>query len=412
MLVLQIFFITLSFLVGNVESKEYFSLDQLRLKNGAVIVNVNADWGSDTQVAALFIKNGASLKFDRKTSFSAVAFRLLNYRLQRLAKKHGFIVKSEFTWDYSGFTFYFPKGYLEKNSSSLWNEIFGQNEVGSIELENLKRDVLRSLVNDLNRKFSKMPIISLMAPNSNAYSLGMYGSEDDLKSITEKEFNEFLKCYLNPLGATFIVSGISRSSLQLVSKEMGKNKPCFRDERFFNESINTFNIPIRKMHYTKAGGDNTILRMGFPSVSCQNKDSFAYDIAQQIIADDFNGAYVSHNCSVGGGTLEVIVGGLKKKDINETSDLVFGKLSLLGKNVDESKLLLAKQHIRKKYSNILSKRDELVFLIGKMNLLYGDPNSIINYVNKIDAVKLHEVRRVLSILTEQNSYCVLIRLEG
>ena len=418
MFVIQICSVLLSLFVGQASCREYFDLDQLRLKNGAVVVNIDADWGSDTEVATLFIKNGASLKFDRKTSFPSLAFRLLKYRFQRLAKAKGFVLKSEFNWDYSSFTFYLPKGFLEVSSSSIWNEVFGQNEVGSIELENLKRDVLVSLRNDLNRRSSRVPMISLMSSNNSIYSFGIYGNEDDLKSINEQEFNAFLRCYLNPLGAVLVVSSLDRGSLQTVTKELEKSKPCFRDDRYVNENAAVFDVPVRKINYVKANWDNSILRIGFPSVICSNKDSFAYDLVQQLLNEDKGisaigkSVYVSNNCYVGGGTLEIVIGGLKKADMNEVVDSVLKRMSMLGKNMDDSTLALAKKHIVKKYSSTLSKREELIFLTGKTGLLYGSPDMILKYVEKIDAVKLYDIRRVLSGLTESNSYCVMIKLEG
>jgi predicted Zn-dependent peptidase len=418
MLAIQICFVLLTLFIEQALCREYFDLDQLRLKNGAVIVNVDADWGSDVEIVSLFIKNGATLKFDRKTSFPALAFRMLKYRLQRLAKAKGFVLKSEFNWDYSSFTFYFPKGFLEASSPSLWGEVFGQNEVEPIELENLKRDVLVSLRNDLNRKSSKAPMISLMSSNNSIYSFGPYGNEDDLASINEQDFNGFLRCYLNPLGAAIVISSVNKGELQTITKELEKNKPCFRDDRYVNENTVSFNVPLRRINYIKANWENSVLRIGFPSVACSNKDSFTYDLVQQLINEDKGvvsigkSIYVANNCYIGDGTLEIVIGGLKKADMNEAVDSVLKRLSMLGKSVDDNALSLAKKHLMKKYSNTLSRRDDLIPLIGKMELLYGSPDTILRYTDKIDAVKLYDIRRVLSGLTEKNSYCVLIRLEG
>ena len=405
-------------LAGIVDAKEYFSLNEVRLKNGAVVINVDADWGKDTQVATLFIKNGAALKFDRKTSFPALAFRLLSYRLERLAKAEGFIVRSEFTWDYSAFILYLPKGYLEQNSSSLWTAVFGQNEVDSIELENLKRDVLKSLKKDLNRKYSKMPLVSLMSPNNSIYSLGLYGNEDDLSSINEKEFNEFLRCYLNPLGMVFVSSGLSKTALQYVSKELERNKPCFRDDRFFSEMLTTSGLAIKKVNYAKASGNNTVLRIGFPSASCSDKSTVVYDLLGRLISRDKQissigrTVYAYNNCYVGGGIFEIIIGGTKTTDVEDLLNLVLKRLSILGKNLDDTALVASKNDVKGSYRDILNKRDTLLFLIGQAKLFYGDPKAVLKYMDSIDGVKLYEARKVLTGLKENRSYCVMIKLEG
>jgi len=418
MITLKIFAILLNLLTTQVCCKEYFNIDQTRLKNGASIVALSADWGSKTEVASLLIKNGAALKFDRKTSFSVLAFKLLNYRLQRLAKEYGFIVRGTFDWDYSCFTFYFPKDFLKNSSAALWEAVFSHNDVDSIELENLKRDTLRALKKQLNRKFSKMPMLSLMSPNSSIYSLGLYGNEEDLKSITEKEFSDFLTCYLNPLGAIFVVSGLEAAYVQTLSKELEKEKPCFRDQRFFSEAVGVLDVPVRKINYAKANGSNALVRIGFPSVSCNAKESHVYDLIQQIITEDEGllsigqSLYVSNNCTSAGGVMELLIGGLKKTDIDQVLELVFNRLSMLSKNIDDNLISTSKQKLVSKYFNLLSKRDELVALTARMSLLYGDPNSVSKDVDKINDVKLYEVRKTLSELTEQNSYTVLIRLEN
>jgi len=413
---LKILIIFLTLLTGQVDCREHFDLDQIRLKNGASVVTLSADWGSKTEVASLLIKNGAALKFDRKTSFPALAFRLLNYRLQRLAKEYGFVVKSTFDWDYSCFVFYFPKGFLKHNSNVLWDTVFNHNDVDSIELENIKRDTLRALRRELNRKFSKMPMLSLMSPNSSIYSLGIYGNEEDLKSITEKEFSDFLKCYFNPLGAVFVVTGLDNSTVQVISKELEKEKPCFRDQRFYSETIGSLDVPVRKINYEKATGSNAVVRIGFPSANCATKDALVYDLVQQLINDDKGfssigrSLYVSNNCSAGGGVIEVIIGGLKKPDIEQVLDIVFKRLSVLSRNIDDNSISLSKQKLTRKYIDMLSKRDELAALTAKTSFLYSDPSFVFKYTDKINDIKLYEVRKVLSDLTERNSYTVLIRL--
>jgi len=416
MIFLKILIILVNFLTAQVACREYFDLDQTRLKNGAFVVALTADWGSGTEVGSLLIKNGASLKFDRKTSFPALAFKFLDSRLQHLAKEYGFIVKGAYYWDYSNFIFYFPKGFLEKNSKTLWSTIFDHNEVDSIELENIKREILRALKKDLNRKFSRMSVLSLMSPNSSIYSLGMYGSEEDIKSITEKEFNDFLKSYVNPLGAIFVVTGLDNGPLDLVSKELEKKHPFFRDQRFNNEVVTTFNVPVRKINYARSGGNNSIVRLGFPAVSCTAKDSFVYDVLQQLLSDDHGffalgrSLYVSNNCSLGGGTMEIIIGGLKQTDTGKILDFVFKRLLLLSKNIDEDSITLSKQKLIEKYNAVLSKRDDLVTFVSRASLLYGDPTFVFKYRERVNDVKISEVKKILSKLSEQNSYTVLIKL--
>lgn len=416
MIVLKILIVLFSLLSGQAYCKEYFDIEQMRLKNGASVVNLSADWDSKTEVASLLIKNGAALKFDKKTSFPVLAFKLLTYRLQRLAKEYGFVVHSSFDWDYSSFVFYFPKGFLENNSTALWDTVFSGNDVDSIELENIKRETLRALKRGLNRRFSKTPMLSLMSPNSSLYSLGLYGNEDDLKSITEKEFNEFLKCYLNPLGAIFVVTGLDKGSVQVLSKEFEKKKPCFRDQRFYNEVVGLLDVPVRKINYVKATGNNSIARIGFPSASCNTEEALVYDLVQQLVSNDKGfssigrSLYISNNCSAGGGVIEIIIGGLKNTDMDQVLALVFKKLSIINKNVDENSVSLSKNKLTEKYLNMLSKRDELVVSVAKATFLYGDPNFVLKYADKIQKIKLQEIRKVLSELTERNSYIVLIRL--
>jgi len=415
MVILKII-IFFSLLTGQIYCEDYFDIDQIRLKNGAAFINLSADWGSETEVASLLIKNGAALKFNRKTSFPVLAFKLLNNRLQRLAKEYGFVVKSSFDWDYSCFVFYFPKGFLKDNNTVLWDTIFSRNEVDSIELENIKMDVLRLLKKDLNRKFSRMSLLSLMSPNSSVYSLGVYGNEEDLKSITENEFAEFLKCYLNPLGAVFVVTGLDKSSIQVVSKELEKKKPCFRDQKSYVEALNSLNVPVRKINYTKASGSNSVVRIGFPSASCTAKESFTYDLVQQLINDDKGfsslgwSIYVSNNCTVAGGVIEIVIGGLKKADIDQILKQVFKMFSALSKNIDDNSMSLSKERLATKYADRISKREELVLLTARTSFLYGDPDFVFKYIKKINDVKLYEVRKVLSELTERNSYIVLIRM--
>lgn len=416
MIFLRIFIIFCSFLTGQVHCKEYFDLDQTRLKNGASVVSLSADWGSETEVASLLIKNGAALKFERKTSYPVIAFRLLNYRLQRLAKQYGFIAKGSFEWDYASFIFYFPKGFLKENSAVLWDAIFDGNDVDSIELENIKSDALRALKKGLNRKFSRMPMLSLMSPNNSLYSLGIYGNEEDLKSINEKEFSDFLKCYLNPLGAVLVVTGLDKRSVQTVSKELEKKKPCFRDQRTYSEAIGVLDVPVRKISYAKSTENNSVVRIGFPSVSCTTKNALVYDLVQQLINDDKGFAsigsslYVSNNCYSSGGVIEIIIGGLKETDIEKVLGSIFKRLSILSKNIDDNSLSLSKQKLLTKYSSVINKRDELALLTARAGLLYGDPSFVFKYVDKINDIKLNEAKKVLSGFTEGNSYIVLIRL--
>jgi predicted Zn-dependent peptidase len=416
MIVLRIFIVFCGFLTGQVYCKEYFDLEQTRLKNGASVISLSADWGSETEVASLLIKNGAALKFERKTSYPIVVFRLLNYRLQRLAKQYGFVVKGTFDWDYSNFLFYFPKGFLKNNASVLWDTVFDGNDVDSIELENIKSEALRVLKNGLNRKFSRMPMLSLMSHNSSLYSLGVYGNEEDLKSINEKEFSDFLKCYLNPLGTVFVITGSDKKTVQTVSKELEKKKPCFRDQRTYNEAIGSLDISVRKTSYAKAAENNSVVRIGFPAVSCTTKNSLVYDLVQQLISDDKNlssigsSLYVSNNCYSSGGVIEVVIGGLKEVDIDKVLEGVFKNFSILSKNLNEGSLSLSKQNFLTKYSSVINKRDELALLTARASFLYGDLSFVLKYVDKVNDINLKEVRTVLASFTEENSYIVFIRL--
>lgn len=418
MLAIQIYFALLSLFVGEVPCRAFFSLEQQRLKNGAVIVDITADEKPGVELVSLFIKNGAALKFDRKTAFPAIAFRLLRYRLQRLAKAKGFLVTSEFNWDYSSFSFSLPKGSMDAYSFEIWAAIFDQNDVGPMELENIKREVLVSLREDLNRRSSKMSMMSLMSANNSVYSLGLYGNEDDLRSIDEKEFGDFLKSYLNPLGAVIVVSAVDKNVLKKISRELEKKRPVFKDDRSMHELAGRFDVPVRSISYVKANWKNVVLRMGFPSVKCSDKASFAYDLVQQLITDDKtfagigNSIYVSNNCYIGGGNIEIVISGLKDLDANDAVTLVLKRLAVLGKSLDDKGLKSTKENLIRDYSNALSRSNSLVFLTGKMGVLYSTPEMVLKYMDSIKAVKPSEVKQALSGLKENNSYVVIIRLEG
>lgn len=395
-------------------STSELSLKRSRLKNGSVLISSSFDDSDNLNVIGLFFKNGSTLKFNKKTGFSALAQEVFSSRLKKLAKDIGFRYSSRLDWDYLYYTLYLPANISDNDVSRIWSAVYSDVTISDVDFDTYKDELVSLIKHEFERKAINSSMIGFLSHHKSIYSIGKYGSEEDVNSINKDEFNSFLRCYANPNNSIVILNSKKRESM--FKNRVASFKPCFMDERFSNESIVNFIVPGRSVVYLKSPKKNFTIRLGFPSVSCSRKENLVYDLASQLLIEDevissLSGqVYIENNCYLDKGVLEIVLANVKK-DPNEIVTKLVQRVSFLASSLEQTELINAKNSLDKKYLSILNDKESFIYLIGKSYFYSGAYSDFINYREKLDALDTTEVRDALKTLKYENMFNLYLKQE-
>ncbi|MCX6112400.1 MAG: hypothetical protein NTY22_03830 [Proteobacteria bacterium] len=402
----------LSTILPNVQSD--FDVKKIRLKNGATIIYSSINWGQPTKIIGVFFKNGATLKFDKKTGLPALTQQILSLKIRKLSRELGFRYRSDLTWDYLAYILYLPPG-MEKNSlSRIWSAFYEETTVENSDFNLGKNNIALSIKYDFEHKIITFPLISFMAHHNSIYSIGKYGSLEDVNSILPGEFTDFSRCYINPNNSVIISS--AEKDIRELTRVINTFKPCFRDERFEDEGIVNLNVPGRSINYIKSEKKNFIIKLGFPSASCEKKESFIYDLIAEILKQDeiisaLSGQIrINNQCYLNKGVFEIIFTDVKK-DAEEITTKLMRRIRFLSSDLDTATLSLAKTELDKNFGDIIGNKESFVCLLGKTQISSGSYENFLNYLKMIETVKQPEVKEILKNISNENIYKMYIRQE-
>ncbi|MEI6092483.1 MAG: hypothetical protein WCQ47_02225 [bacterium] len=390
------------------------NLKRSRLKNGAVLISSSINSDNDSNMIDLFFKNGSTLKFNKKTGLSALAQDVISYRLKKLSKEIGFRYKSYLEWDYLHYALFFSQDITESDLLKVWSAFYGSTTIDPSDFVFYKNNVSTLIKYDFDHKAINSSMLGLMSHHKSVYNIGKYGSKEDVDSVQLDEFNNFLHCYINPNNSIIVLN--SKRTESKTKNSLFSVKPCFMDERFSNEEIIKLIVPGRSVVYLSSPKKNFTIRLGFPSVSCSKKDSLAYDLVSQVLTEDeiissLSGQiYISNDCYLNNGTLEIALANVKK-DPDEIVAKIIQRISFLASNLEQSALLSAKNSLNKKFFGLLNDTESALFLIGKSSVCSGDYDSIINYSKKLETLDSAEVKAVLKNLNYENIFKMYLKQE-
>lgn len=395
-------------------STSELSLKRLRLKNGSVLISSSFDDSKNLNMIGLFFKHGSTLKFNKKTGFSALAQEVLSSRLKKLAKDIGFRYRAYLDWDYLYYTLYLPSDVSASDLFRIWSALYGDTTISDMDFAAYKGELGSLIKYEFDRKAINSSMIGFLSHHKSIYSIGKYGSVEDVNSIQKDEFNSFLRCYANPNNSIIVLS--SKNYESIFKNSIASFKPCFMDERFSNESMVNFIVPGRSVAYLKSSKKNFTIRLGFPSVSCSRKESLVYDLISQLLIEDevissLSGqVYIENNCYLDKGVLEIVLANVKK-DPDEIVTKLIQRLSFLSSSLDQSELINAKNDLNKMYSSILNDKESFISLIGKSYVYFGAYSDFINYKKRLDVLGPTEVRDALKTLNYENMFNLYLKQE-
>ena len=395
--------------------KSDLDVKRLRLKNGATVVYSSSDWGEPSKIVGVFFKNGGTLKFNKKTGFPALAQQIISSRMKVLSRDIGFRFKSYLAWDYLAYVLYLPPNINSEQLSKIWKVLYGNEAIDLHELELARNAVTSSIRYSLGQKVLTSPMIGFMSHHSSVYSVGKYGSQEDVESVDPKELSEFIGCYINPNNS--FISSSAEKDVRVLTSGINPVKPCFRDERFEDEGMVTLNVPNRSVNYIRSEKKNFMIRFAFPSTSCERKENVIYDLIAEIFRQDevissLSGQVkINNQCYLNKGVLEIVLADVKK-DADETSNRLLQRVKFLATDLDASVLSSAKGELEKKFWDDLGDKATFVYVLGKAQCSSKDYENIFKYRDLNETIGVPEVKELLKNISEDNMYKMYIKQEG
>jgi len=382
--------------------------EEIHLKSGATLIYSQDQWNSPTSIVAVFLRGGSTLRYERRSGFPALAQEFLTSRINNVAKKNGFRYKTFLSWDYLAYVFYLTPELLEKDPKKLWSVVFSEHENNGIDLQNLKNKLSYSINKESKQKFIRYPIISLMVPYRNIYSLGLYGSEEDVSSITMSDLNAFLSCYSNPSNAVIVISGVK--DINSVVRALEGYKPCSMSGKFIDDNKATFELPQKELHFVKSWKKSTVVRLGFKSSKCNSRLSVVYDIVADLIKRAPKGINVFNDCYATNGVMEMVLNVEPGNEDDAVAD-VLKRISALSVSIDEKDLNKARQDLQNDYWQAVNNRENFVYLSGKAAIYAKGQSALFEYLEELGKVDLLEVKDAMKVFDQGNMCRITIKME-
>ena len=389
-------------------------IKKVRLKNGATVIYSPVDWGQSSMVIGVFFKNGATLKFEKKTGLPALTQQILSIKMKRLARELGFRYRSYLTWDYLAYILYLPSDMKNEKILKIWSTLYDDSEIEPLDIATAKKNIISSIKYDSEHKTNVFQLISFMTRHNTIYNIGKYGNQEDVESITLNEFSEFKHCYINPNNSVIVT--VPEINISRFTKNIDSFKPCFRDNKFENEAGATFTVPGRVITYIKTEKKNLVIRLGFPSASCEKKENTIYDIIAEVLEqDEVISAMSSHvkadnQCYLNNGVFEISLTDVKK-DADEITTKLIQRIKFLSSDLDASALSLAKTELDRKFWDSLNSKDSFVYLLAKAQVLSGNYEKFVDYIKMVDGIKQPEVKEMFKNMSDGNMYKMYIKQE-
>jgi len=358
----------------------------------------------------IFVKGGASLSFDKKSSFAGLAKDYMENRIKRLSRSYGFRYETKISWDYTAYSFYLSPSSLSYAVPKILNTFFDPEPLLVQELDYLKNGATQRALWNINRRQMQYPLISFFASRNSLYNAGFDGFIEDVSSVSAAEFNNFCKCYFSTNNIVISFSGVKEKDIPFNDAKI--YRPCFKDENFETERFQQGGGPVVDFSYYQAAGTGFIARMGFLSSPCTTK-SVLYDVVAEVLArnDKLSPAtgsfYPRNNCYLNTGTIDLVFSGTSQ---DFSPGLVLKELLAYSQTLTEQDLKLAKESLVSDYYRSLSNKKEASYLLGRAEIVCKDHEKFLAYPHDVKKVSLKDVKRILKNLSSARYVYVLMKM--
>lgn len=391
-------------------SQLFCSTGSKRLENGLRIIYTDKDAKYPGSVMNVFVKGGASLSFDKKSSFAGIAMDYMDTRIKRLSRSYGFRYKTKISWDYTSYTFYLSPSTFHYTVPKILSMFFDPEPLNEQELDYLKNGASQRALWNINRRQIKYPLISFLASRQSIYSAGFDGFMEDISSINDAEFNKFAKCYFSTNNTVISFTGIKEKQIPFEDAKI--YRPCFKDENFEHQALEQGSGPASDFSYYQAPGMGFIVRMGFLSSPCGDK-GILYDLVSELLSRDdklsalAGSFYPRNNCYLNTGTLDLVFSGT---DQEFNPGTVLKELGSLSATVSEAELELAKKGLVSSYYRSISSKEEFSYLLAKTEVLCRGYKKLLDYPSEVKKIKLSDVKSVLNGLSSSRYSYVFMKM--
>ncbi len=360
---------------------------------------------------SIFVKGGFSLSYDKKSSFANIATDYTSSRIKRLSRSYGFRYRTSISVDYTSYQLYLSRASLDQVLPRVFAIFMDPEPIKDQELNYLKQGSTQRALSNINRRSIKYPLISYFASRYSIYNAGRDGFIEDISSISEREFNDFIKCYFSANNIIISFTGVKEKDLPI--EDATSYRPCFKNEHFHVSTIDKIgDNSVTDFSYYPSKKYGFIARMGFLSSSCKD-NSILYDVVAEIISRDdrirsiTESLDVQNNCYDKTGTLDLVFSGDKT---NISSGYLIQEIFGLSKRLEEQEFDLAKKQILEDYYRKINEKDSFSYLLAKTQLLCGDHKKLIDYPKELEKIKLKDIKRVLAKLSSSQYVYLFMKM--
>lgn len=381
------------------------------LENGLRVIYSDTGLEYPGVVMSVFVRGGASLSYNNKTSFAAMAQEQSVVSIKRLSRIYGFRYRTNISWDYVSYVFYLQASSVKYSVPKILSLFFVPPFINQDQLNYLKNGVEQKNLWTMNRQTMLYPLLSFFAPRGSVYSPGFNGFLEDALSISTSEINTFSRCFFSANNLVVSFAGIKEKDIPL--EDMKTYKPCFKDGSFKKQEFVASKSPNSEFSYYKAMGSGFIARLGFIAPNCK-KGSVLYDVIAELterddrinsLVDNFSS---QNNCYSGTGTIDFIFSGAK---INLTVDMFTKELIELSQRLEEVDLRSAKETLLAKYYFRLYSKEDLSYLLAKTEILCGNYKILMDYPSMLKKVSLEMVKQELLRLESSKHVYLFMKME-
>lgn len=360
---------------------------------------------------SVFVKGGFSLSYDKKSSFTNIATDYISSRIKRLSRSYGFRYRTFISVDYTSYQFYLSRESLDQVLPRVFAIFMDPEAIKDQELDYLKEGSTQRVLLNINRRSIKYPLISYFASRYSIYNAGRDGFIEDISSISEREFNDFIKCYFSANNIIVSFTGVKEKELPI--QDARSYRPCFKNEHFYVNAIDKIgDNSVTDFSYYPSTRSGYIARMGFLSSACKG-NSILYDVIAEIISRDdrirsiTESLDVQSNCYNRVGTLDLVFSG---DNTNFSAGYFIQEISSLSKRLEEQDLKLAKEQILEDYYKKINDKASFSYLLARTQLLYGDHEKLMDYPKELEKIELKDIKRVLTNLSSSKYVYLFMKM--
>lgn len=390
------------------------------LKNGLTVIYKEKD--SDTIAIQVLVKTGPIYESERFSGIAHFIEHLLFETKKRRAKELsaeieslGGIINAFTAEEFTGYFVHVPQKYfdigLEILSDIIQNPAFNDNFIElerSVILEEIK------LWND-DPKLHRWNLFKKALYGNHAFGRPVFGTQESMKLMQKEHLLDFYDKHYAPNNCIIAIVGNANNIFEKVEKKFIFNKKIVPELKI--------KVPNKNKRFElkeKRQVDHTYLVLGYKTPLRTEKDSYAFDIIDNILgygissrlADEIRTkrglAYQVSSEMVSSKNLGYFAVFLStdKKNIPEVKKIILNEFDKL-QSLTEKELEKAKRSVE---GSFLIKNVDPILLATSINVweFIKDANLMDNYTKEINKVTLNNVKSVAKKYLNGNYTNILI----